>query len=123
MEAAKVGAQRVGQDEGIAGVVLGASREVAVAEAVQLLGVEREDVEAMLGESFDDSPTRYLDGCGQSVRSVAGFFSQPLGHVGQATAAVLRPALAEDGAAAIHQADAVLFRTPVDAGEVDEVVG
>ncbi|HEV2273255.1 MAG TPA: hypothetical protein VGR96_03775, partial [Acidobacteriaceae bacterium] len=46
-EAVRIGAQGVGQHEGVAAVVLGSGRRVAIAEAVQLFGVDREDAEAV----------------------------------------------------------------------------
>ena len=42
------------EDEGVAAVVLGARHGMAVAEAVQLLGVEGEDVQAAFEQGVDD---------------------------------------------------------------------
>jgi len=45
-EGRAVGAQRVGEHEGVAAVILGAGHGVAVAKAIELLGIEGEDVQA-----------------------------------------------------------------------------
>ncbi len=47
LEELPVGSERLGQDERIAAVVFGAGGEVAVAESVQLPGVDRIDGEAL----------------------------------------------------------------------------
>jgi hypothetical protein len=53
--------QRIGEDEGVPEVVFGARDHVAVAEAVELLRVHGEDVEAALNEYLHDGGTGCLD--------------------------------------------------------------
>ena len=55
-KAMHVGAQRIGQQESAAAVVLGGGRRVAVAEPVQLLGVDGEHGKAMFHERLHYGP-------------------------------------------------------------------
>ena len=57
-----VGRERSGQDEGVPSVVLGSGRGEAVAEAVELLGVEREHGDAALQQGVRLRAARLLDG-------------------------------------------------------------
>jgi len=58
----RVGAQGIGQYEGVAAVILGTGRRVAIAKAVQLLWVDGEYGETMFEESFHDGAVWDLDG-------------------------------------------------------------
>ena len=62
MEAVLVGAQRIGQHEGIAAVILGAGWGVAIAESVHLLGVDGEHRKTVLEQSLHHGPARNFDG-------------------------------------------------------------
>ena len=57
-----VGAQGVGQYQGVETVVLLARREIAVAEAVQLSGAYRVHVEAAFLQALHHRSVRGLDG-------------------------------------------------------------
>lgn len=60
-KAVEVSAQGVGKDEGVEAVVLGAGHRVAVAEAVELLGVDGEDLDGGVLEGFDNRAMGDLD--------------------------------------------------------------
>jgi hypothetical protein len=55
-----VRAQRRGQHEGIAPIILGARHAVAIAEAIELLGIEREDVDAAFQQRVHQGPARHF---------------------------------------------------------------
>src|SRR5712691_4275013 len=80
MESAQIRPQGIGQHEGIAPVILGAGDRVPIAEAVELLGIDRVDMQVSLDESFDQSPSRPLDGYGDRGRITAGQLDQPIDH-------------------------------------------
>lgn len=65
-EVMPVGTKRIGTDKGVEAVVFGASHGVAVAEAVELLGVEGEDIEPMLEKGFDNGSMGQLESDGAS---------------------------------------------------------
>ena len=56
-----VGAQGIGKDLRIAPVILGAGHSEAVAEAVELLRVDRVYLEPAFEQGFDNRPVRYFD--------------------------------------------------------------
>jgi hypothetical protein len=58
--------------KGIASVILGASHCVAVAKPVELLGVNRTDMQAPFHEQFDDGTPWYLDGDRHTVHRTGG---------------------------------------------------
>src|SRR5436190_18714563 len=123
-EAARVGAQGRGQHLGIATVVLAARRREAVAEAVELLGVDGVDVEAALEQRLDDGPVRHLDG-DVDLAGVDGPArrQQPVRHLGQSFAAVPEELLGNVPPIAIGDADMVVLTRPIDAGVPLSLIG
>ena len=75
VELGEVGTEGIGKHEGIPAVVLGAGRGVPVAEAVELLGVQREDGKASLKQSIDERMEWRLDGHA-SETGVAGLVTE-----------------------------------------------
>ena len=120
-EGGAVGEQGVGADAGVAAVVLGAGRAVAVAEAVELLGIEVKGGKALLEQGLDHRPVADLEADGDPGRCGAALVPQPLTQLGQAGAAVLEGALAADAAIGGEQADLVLLACPVDEGKPVEL--
>jgi hypothetical protein len=112
-----VGAQGIGEDVRIAAVVLRAGDGEAVAEAVELLGVDRMDRKAALEQGLDHRPMRHLDGHRDRRGLAAGPGEQPLAQLGEAGAAVRKGRLAEDPAGGINEADLVRLAGPIDADE------
>ncbi len=103
----------MGQDEGVPPVVLGSGGGEPVAEAVELLGVESEHRGAALQQGVDFRAVRLLDGGGGLA--VGAVPKDPVGHSGQAVAAVGELPLAEDLAVRIDDGDLVGLGRPVDA--------
>ena len=60
-EGVAIGAQAVGLDMGVAAIVLGAGDGEAVAEPIELLGIDRIHLETAFQQCFDDRAVRHLD--------------------------------------------------------------
>ena len=88
-EAVDVGAKRVGQHACIAAVVLGTGRREAVAEAIELLRVDRVDREPLVHQALDHRSVRDLDGDWDPGGIATTLGGDPGGHPGQLLAAVL----------------------------------
>jgi len=116
-----VASQAIAEHMGIAAVVLGAGRREAVAEAVELLRVERMDREAALHHGLHHGPVRDLDGDPDGVRLGVRRSDEPVRHLRQSGAAVAEGTLSQDPALAVDDTDLVDFRAPVDACEVLKV--
>ena len=103
----------MGQNEGVPAVVLGSGRREPVAEAVELLGVEREYGDAALQQGVHLRAVRLLDGGGGPAFGAAP--EDPVGHLGQAVAAVRERPLAEELAVRDDRDDLMGLGRPVDA--------
>ena len=98
-EQVPVGAQPGGRDPGVAPVVLGAGDAEPVAQAVELLGVDRVHGEAAVQQRIDHRPVRHLDRHRHSA-GIAGDRHQPVAECRQARAAMRELPLAGNRAAA-----------------------
>ena len=112
-ERGPVGAQRVGQDEAVPPVVLGSRGAVAVAKAIELLGIDGEHVEAALEQGLHDGPARHFDGDGDPRRLAVGEGRQPIRHLAQGAARVLDPALSLQAALGREHRELVSLARPV----------
>ena len=121
-EAMAIGAQGAGEHMGVAAVVLGAGDGEAVAEAVELLGVDGMDGEALLEQGVDHGAVRHLDGNGDRLWRGAAGLHEPVAQLGQAASAVGKRPFAQDGAKRVHQAHLMRLGRPVDAGEPFKVI-
>jgi hypothetical protein len=84
-----VGAQRIGQHECVAAVILGPGDGEPVAEAVQLLGVDREDRKAGFQQNINHGPPRRFDG-GRHGASIRGgsVLNEPIEELSHSLAAM-----------------------------------
>src|SRR2546426_810250 len=112
-ERGPVGAQRVGQDETVPPVVLGSRGAVAVAKAIELLGIDGEHVEAALEQGLHDGPARHFDGDGDPRRLTVGEGRQPIRHLAQGAARVLDPAPSLQAALGREHRELVSLARPV----------
>jgi hypothetical protein len=78
LKAMEVGSQGIGQDEGVAAVVLGTAHRMAVAESVDLFRVDGEDGDAALEKSFNDCPMGFFDGDRDAVGLVLRHAQEPI---------------------------------------------
>ena len=113
---ARIGAQGRGHHFGIAAVVFSAGKSEAVAEAIDLLRVDRMHPEASLDQRFHHRPMRDLDS-DLNLRRLARatLCHQPGRHRGESFATVLEYPLSDFLAAAVGEEYVVAFRSPVDA--------
>jgi hypothetical protein len=111
-EAMAVGAQDVGQHEGIARVGLAAGGAVAGPAGADHVGMDGDDRVAGLDQGVDDQPRRTLDGNRQFGRGRDP--AQAGEQVGQARRAVAHRDAAEDLTCGIDDADGVAVAAPVE---------
>src|SRR3954451_1087056 len=114
MEAVQVSSQRVGQNEGVAPVVFGASGRVTVTKAVQLFRMNRENRKAVFGKRLDDGSSRDLHRDRNECGPITRCGSQPFDEISQAAAAVFNPSLIDDFPFAVQTTDTVPLGAPVD---------
>src|ERR1700691_6227835 len=111
-----IGAQAVGADPGIASVVLGPSNAEPIAQAVELLGIDRIDGKAPIQQAIDDWAVRHFDRGGNRT-GVAGDGENPVTLRGQTGAAMRKLAFSRDRALCIQNASLVLLGSPIDSDE------
>ena len=116
-----VGTQGVGEHVGIAAIVLGAGDREAIAEAVELFGVDRIDLETAIEQDLDDGTVRRLDRHGDRGRLFAARRHQPVAHLGEACSAVREGSLADNFAISCDEADLISLARPVDAAEKSNI--
>ena len=121
-EGAPVGAQRTAKDMGIAAVVLGAGYREAIAEAVELLGIDGKDRESVIEKHLHHRAVRGLDRHCDLCRRGLGLLKQPIAHLRQPGSAVREVALTHMSSLDIKQANAVALRRPVDPDEPSYIV-
>ena len=116
-EAAQIGAQRIGEDERVAAVVLGAGGREAVAEAIELLRIDGVNTEATRHEGLDDRTVRRLDGDLDGVGLAPGEGEDPGRQGGETLATVVEAAFVQLAPRGIDDDGVVVLRGPVDADE------
>ena len=111
-EAMTVGAQQIGEQIGVAAVVLGAGGAVARARGLHRVGVNGHDRVARRDQRVHDQPRGPLHGDGQVAgRAAAG---EPARHLAQASRIVARLEAVDDRAAvSLDDADGVNRPAPV----------
>ena len=114
-----IGPQPVGRNVGVSPVVLGAGNTEAVAQAVELLGVDGVGGETPIQQRIDDGPVGYLDRDGDDVR-IACDREDPIAQLRQTSAAMRELALSGDATSCIENTALVFFGTPIDSGEPGE---
>jgi hypothetical protein len=111
-QATTIGAEHVGQDEGIPWIGLGARRRVARAGGLQRVGVNRDDAEAGVDERIHEQPRRPLEGDADLRRRREAL--EPSDKFGEAGGRVGDGGLPPDAAGAIDHARRVGFTRPID---------
>jgi len=61
LKAVTVGSERIGENEGVTPVVLGAAHRMAVPESVDLFGIDGENGDAALEKSLDHGAMRFFN--------------------------------------------------------------
>jgi len=106
-----VGAEGVGEDEGVEAVVLVAGRTVAGAEVLELVGADDDDGQAILEERFDDRAVGTFDGdlVGAPLGEAADQVADAGGGVGHGEPL-------DHPAVGVDDGDSVVVASPVHAG-------
>ena len=112
-----VGTQRAAKHTGVAAVILGASDREAIAETVELLGIDGEDQEGVIEQHLHHGTVRGLDRHCDLSRRGFGLLKQPIAQLCQPGSAMREVALIHMSSLDIKQADAVALRCPVDPDE------
>jgi hypothetical protein len=104
-----IGTDGIGQDKGIAPVILGARHGVAVTKASELFGVHRKDVEASLDQSFDNRTPWHFDGHGDPLWLSRRHSPQPGGELSQAAPIMVYHSFPHHMTVAVEHADLMLL--------------
>jgi hypothetical protein len=121
-EGLPIGAQCTAEHTGVAAVILGPGDGEAIAEAVELLGIDREDLEGVIEQHLDDRSVRGLDRHGDLARRGFGLLKQPIAQLRQPGSAMREVALTHMSSLDVEQANAVALRCPVDPDEPSYIV-
>ena len=111
-----ISAQTVGAHTGIAPIVFGAGDTEPIAQAVELLGIDRVDGEAPIQQGIDDGAVRHLERDGNRTY-VACERQNPVTLLYQTGAAMRKLAFSGDAALSIKNAGLVLLGSSVDSGK------
>src|SRR5579859_4644928 len=112
-----VGAQRTGQHESVAAVILGARGKIAVAKTVQLFRIQRKYGQAALQQCFHQRPARHLDGHGQRGQYTFRQLLEPAEQLLESSRRVRHLTLSQRLALRIQDTNLMRLGTPIDAHE------
>src|SRR5712664_1536728 len=104
-----IGPDCIGQDKGIAPVILGARHGVAVTKARELFGVHRKDVEASLAQPCDNRTPWHFDGHGDPLWVSRRQSPSPGGELRQAAPIMVYHAFTHHVTVAVEHADLLLL--------------
>jgi hypothetical protein len=110
-----IGTHGIGQDKGIAPVILGSRHTVPIPEPVKLLRVNRKDMEAAFEQSFDDRASRHFDGHGDALRLSRRHALQPVRQLGQTGSIMVDSAFPHPATVAVEHTDLMLLGAPINA--------
>jgi hypothetical protein len=112
-----IGPEGIGENERVPAVVLGAAHEMAVSEAVDLLGVDGENGDTVIEKAFDDGAMRLLDGHGDALGVFTSQAQEPVERRRQPVDAMLEASLLEKFSVRIEHAGLVKPLAEVDSDE------
>jgi len=104
-----IGTDGIGQDKGIAPVILGSRDPGTIPEPVQLLGMNRTNMEATFDQSFDDRASRHFDGHGDALRLSRRQGPQPVRQPGQTGAIMVDSSFTHPATFAVEHTDLMLL--------------
>ena len=113
-EQAPVGAHAIAHHVGVATVILRTGHAVPVAQAVELLRIDRVHNKSAIDQGIDYRAVRHLDPHRHRVRRSA-HRQQPVAKVSQALAAMRKLPLSDNAAPCIDKTRLMSLRAPVDA--------
>jgi hypothetical protein len=100
---------RIGQDKGIAPVILGSRRTVPIPEPVKLLGINRKDVEATFEQPLDNRSPWYFDGHRDPLRLARGDGQQPVRQSGETGSIMVHHPFTHPTTVAVEHTDLMLL--------------
>jgi hypothetical protein len=115
-EQTPIGADTIPQDIGVPPIVLCPGDAEPVAQAVELLGIDRVHHKAPVNQRVDHRSMRYFDRHRNRL-CLSGNRQQPIAELRQTRTAVWKFAFADDVALSIHQARMMPLGTPIDTGK------
>lgn len=116
-EGRPIGAERGGQDERVAAIVLRSGHGVTIAEAIELLGVERVHVEAVLHERFHERPSRNFNCDAHPLRSAFRQVDEPFDEFPDGASGVSHTSLCLRTSVFIEDRYLVRLGRPIDADQ------
>src|ERR1700730_4205275 len=99
----------------VAPVIFGTRHGEAVAEPIELLGIDPIDAKTAFQQGFDDRAVGHFDGHPNDLGRGAGAGNQPIAQLLDPRAAMRNGSLAQAFSAGIDQANLVALARPVDA--------
>lgn len=115
-KAGTIRSQGVGEHEGIASIILGASHRVTITKAIELFRVDGVHMEPAFDQEFDDRTAGYFDR--DLTRPRLHEFHQCIHELHETGSTVLNRSLFDDLTLGTEHADLMSDRGPVDADEV-----
>ena len=113
-EGLTIGAHCAAKHTGVTAIILGASDGEAIAESVELLGIDGKDKEGMIEKHLHHRPVRGLDRHCDLTRRGFGLLKQPIAQLRKSGSVMREVALIHMSPFDIEQADAVVLRCPID---------
>jgi hypothetical protein len=100
-------------NQGLASVIRRAGHRVAVAEPVELLGVDRKDLKATFHEQLNDGTSWPFDGNRDTMHLPSGQVRQPCGALGQSASLMFDAAFTDTVAVTVQDTNLVSLRAPI----------
>ena len=73
-----VGSESIGENEGVAPIVLGTAHRIPVAETVDLLGIDGENGDGVVKKGLDNGPMRFFDRHRNALAVLCGQLQNPV---------------------------------------------
>jgi hypothetical protein len=117
LKAVAIGPESVGENEGIAAVVLGPAHRMSVAETVGLLGVDGKNGDTAFEKCFDYSPVRFFNGHSKSIDFLICHFQEPIHRFRQSLGTMSKASFSDKLCVGIDDACLVKPLAEIDADE------
>jgi len=104
----------IGQDKGIASVILGPRHTVTIPEPVELFGIQRKEVKAAFEQPFDNGAPRHFDGDGYPLRLSRRQCPEPVRQPGKTSSIMVHNAFTHPSTVAVEHRDLMLLRAPIN---------
>jgi hypothetical protein len=99
----------IGQDKGIAPVILGSRDTVTIPEPIALFGMQRKEVEAAFEQPFDHGAPRPFDGDGDPLRLARRQRPEPVRQPGKTGSIMVHHSCTHPATVAVEHRDLMLL--------------